>query len=657
MAGTKARMQSEAPKVERVKLPANLFITKTGIYKYRKVVPADVRHIIKKTEFKESLGGDRRLALVRHAELEAENTQLIYAARQQIDVTMPKHRPRTDAEAMAQFKKKHQGAYVELKAGPDVVMHLAGLYYMSLENDLAARRSGQDSEHFAALTTSFEWMHKMVVDAVVTGDVSGLPALMNQTLNFDHYEVLASKEEWQKMAYSYAVEIRPAVEELLRRQSGIISSPDLSKYAGKILGPAWMPEKVRLPAPEPVAPPQIYRLSDVIPHYAKYNANLAPKTRSTRLSCWNRLVEFCQDKPVADVTTADLYAFFESRLNAPDNDNWTMDTCKKAKREFETAFGLAMNQNMTHVNVAVDVRVMPNIDKEEEKQRKKPRFPFNFEKLNIFFASEWYDPDSESFRDSMKMDLSARYWVPLIGLFHGLRVREATQICVHDISSAEGHPLLTVQVELGPKASTSSNSIPARTIKNETTHRTIPVHPKLVELGFSDLVADAARRGPYAPLFPSSLPEPKDVDKRNDDTNKNDTSLWGRAFEQKFLRWVRDSLKFGRGYGFHSFRHSIEDAMRNDQLSDEGQWPAGLSDYYTGRSQPNARDEKFFKKMGSASLYGDGFNPVAAIRFINRLQYPEVTLPRPYKQWLNGRISVDERIISKLDKAYGNTWR
>ncbi|WP_143433134.1 DUF6538 domain-containing protein [Herbaspirillum camelliae] len=73
-------------------MPTNLSITKTGIYKYRKVVPADVRHIIKKAEFKESLGGDRRLALVRHAELEAETTQLIYAARQQIDVTMPKRR-------------------------------------------------------------------------------------------------------------------------------------------------------------------------------------------------------------------------------------------------------------------------------------------------------------------------------------------------------------------------------------------------------------------------------------------------------------------------------------------------------------------------------------------------------------------------------------
>ncbi|WP_309982368.1 DUF6538 domain-containing protein [Herbaspirillum seropedicae] len=68
MAGKKARKQFETPKVDRVKLPTNLSITRTGIYKYRKVVPADVRHIIKKAEFKESLGGDRRLALVRHAE-------------------------------------------------------------------------------------------------------------------------------------------------------------------------------------------------------------------------------------------------------------------------------------------------------------------------------------------------------------------------------------------------------------------------------------------------------------------------------------------------------------------------------------------------------------------------------------------------------------
>lgn len=136
-----------------------------------------------------------------------------------------------------------------------------------------------------------------------------------------------------------------------------------------------------------------------------------------------------------------------------------MSTCRKVRREFIVAFDLTMDNDLTTSNIPAELRLLPEIAPDEEEKRKKPRRLFSDQKLNVLFASEWYDPDSLAFSERMKWDLSARYWIPLIGLFHGFRIRESVQLCVCDINSSAEHPLLTIQVQRhGSRASLRSAS-------------------------------------------------------------------------------------------------------------------------------------------------------------------------------------------------------
>ena len=148
--------------------------------------------------------------------------------------------------------------------------------------------------------------------------------------------------------------------------------------------------------------------------------------------------------------------------------------------------------------------------------------------------------------------------------------REGTQLSTHDVQQL-------------------------RRLKTTATERVVPVHPKLLELGLADFVKARREEGPNALLFPSSLPNPG---------SKN--PKLGRAYEQSFLRFVRDQLGFGNGYGSHSFRHQLEDRLRNTQARD-GNWPPGLSQQYTGRKRTREVDIKVTEEQGSEAAYGIGY--------------------------------------------------
>src|SRR5690606_34571874 len=121
---------------------------------------------------------------------------------------------------------------------------------------------------------------------------------------------------------------------------------------------------------------------------------------------------------------AHIYDFMLDRLHAA-HKPWSEQRAKSfGKRTLREIFGFARTRGLMTVPNPVDaLEVFPTLSKADEASRKKPRHPFNSSQLNTFFSSEWYDPyNSNQFRGKMREDLGARYWVPLIGLFHGNRV-------------------------------------------------------------------------------------------------------------------------------------------------------------------------------------------------------------------------------------------
>jgi hypothetical protein len=228
-------------------------------------------------------------------------------------------------------------------------------------------------------------------------------------------------------------------------------------------------------------------------------------------------------------------------------------------------------------------------------------------------------------------------------MYHGLRVRETMQLRVNDFAVRAGYLLMAIQVE-DVEEDEDDQALPQRTLKNEATRREVPVHPKLIELGFTDFLDQARNHGIAAPLFPSALPE-----------RSSKAPLWGRSYEQGFLRWVRDSLGYGKGYGNHSFRHTLEDCLRNAQVVEP--WPPGLGQFYSGRTLPSDADKGLFLEMTSDRLYGNGFDPSKIMRWVERLQYGGIKLPKPFAQWLDGRPAVDIHLVALLDSQWGSNWR
>jgi len=365
-------------------------------------------------------------------------------------------------------------------------------------------------------------------------------------------------------------------------------------------------------------------LSELIPAYEAHRAGVVdPKSISKSVSIWQRLIAFMGDVPLDGVSSGDLYRFLEARLHAS-QEAWSQSYVDgHAKRALREMFALARTQGrMRGENPVERLETTPKLPKKEQQRRLKPRYPYTTQQLNVLFASDWYDPNASNWRGKMSTDLAGRYWCPAISTCHGLRVREVVQLVNSDFSFVGDVLFVRFQTDLA-EADADTASLPERKLKNASALRTVPVHPKLCSLGLPDFVRDMqARHAPGTPLFPSAIPRPG-----------GKAPLWGRSYEQAWLRYVRDELAFGHGYGNHSFRHQLEDRVRDAQAT-HGAWPAGLGEFFTGRRLPRAADRGIFREQSSAIDYGNGFMPGHIVGFVEQIDFEGVVFPPAYAEWL-----------------------
>ena len=169
-----------------------------------------------------------------------------------------------------------------------------------------------------------------------------------------------------------------------------------------------------------------------------------------------------------------------------------------------------------------------------------------------------------------------KFWVPLIGLFSGMRLGEICQLRLDDIRERQG--VLCFAVENTGETST----------KTESGERLVPIHEELLRLGVLDRVAEMARRGERR-LFPEITPRAT----ANDD--------YAATFSRWFSRY-RHALAQRPGeagqryaplakpaYVFHALRHSfITRARETPEMTDAqldrliGHKGQATRDIYTG---------------------------------------------------------------------------
>jgi integrase len=131
---------------------------------------------------------------------------------------------------------------------------------------------------------------------------------------------------------------------------------------------------------------------------------------------------------------------------------------------------------------------------------------------------------------------SGLQWVPVLCLFQGLRLAEACGLAVMDFKPVGGVDCIHVR----PDADRG------RRLKTPSAERIIPLHPKLVELGFPEFVAQQRKRG-VTPIFDDLKPGPR--------------CDYGAA-SKKLNRAIRAAGIAHRKVAFHSLRHTFTDAAR-----------------------------------------------------------------------------------------------
>lgn len=173
----------------------------------------------------------------------------------------------------------------------------------------------------------------------------------------------------------------------------------------------------------------------------------------------------------------------------------------------------------------------------EEKQK---RYPLTKEELTGFFTFEIFKEKVTKY--------PAKYWVTLLSLFHGLRVNEASSLYTADIKEEDGLHYINIEANL------TEDLELRKQLKNQASMRRVPLHSKMIELGFLDFVAESKTKR----LFPKL-----GFDK---DGNKGQTvSKW---FNYNIKAFLNDEALSEGGPVFHSLRHNFATELRRNHVPD-----------------------------------------------------------------------------------------
>lgn len=196
--------------------------------------------------------------------------------------------------------------------------------------------------------------------------------------------------------------------------------------------------------------------------------------------------------------------------------------------------GHAEKDKKIHTNPASRIKV--KIDRRNTIRR----LPYSTEDLQTIFQFPIYTE-----RDRPKAGAGeASVWLPLLALYTGARLEELGQMMIADIKQKQGIwciDMLNIEDGAGHH------------FKNDQSHRVVPIHHRLIDLGFIQYV-DGMKFSNQRKLFPllkSSV----------DQTTANYSKWWGR--------YARKHGNFGPQKVFHSFRHTAKDGFRNSGVSEE----------------------------------------------------------------------------------------
>lgn len=261
-----------------------------------------------------------------------------------------------------------------------------------------------------------------------------------------------------------------------------------------------------------------------------------------------------------------------------------------------------LNTLMAVVKWGAAEGIMPKIEIDDLKPigvkvpLKDKKLPFSDDQLTLIFSQPIYvgcKDDKLGFaKPGPNVPRRGRFWVPLIGLFSGMRESEICQLKVSDVKNTDAG-ILYFNVSVDDLD---------QSVKTESGFRSVPVHDELLKCGFAEYVEEA-RKSKAKRLFPE-LPT-------------GSTGYPGDPFS----KWFNDGFLRKAGAktdktSFHSFRHRYRDALRDALVSDE--IADALGGWKTAKS--------------TGGVYGSGYSVKVLSEHMQKIEYPNLDLSHLYEK-------------------------
>lgn len=198
-------------------------------------------------------------------------------------------------------------------------------------------------------------------------------------------------------------------------------------------------------------------------------------------------------------------------------------------------------------------------------QRRSTREDWSPEDIGKLLTAQWRSRSvtSDTYR-----------WLTAIAAYSGMRLEEICRLRPVDVVQVGSEPFIVVQEQ--PDGWSP---------KSEAGARAVPVHPRLVEIGFLDMVE--SRRADGAPRLLKGL--------RPGGTNKT----LGWEFSREFGKH-KVSAGIGSKTVFHSWRHSVSTLLRNADAGIRSEWIDAVLGHEGGEKSMGATT--YLKRIGPENL-------------------------------------------------------
>lgn len=349
---------------------------------------------------------------------------------------------------------------------------------------------------------------------------------------------------------------------------------------------------------KPLPPKAVSRtLSELITLFRaeKSQMALSPKSKGKNVARDRLFREFFgAEKPVDEISRQDVAALVDLLTHLPANaiklfpkmtameaadaakangiEPMTRLTAKGYLSSLHSLLDFAVGRGMRETNPVKGLSV--GSDGISHKDRRRA---FSPEQLKKIFAAPIYtgcvDDEYGYAKPGMNRPRRGRFWVPLLSLFHGLRLGEACQLHVADVTELEGVPVIMIRTTGEDGEDTDKR------IKTEAGERFVPLHPEIVKIGFLTYVEQMRKTGKQR-LFPEL-----EIAKS--------TGYLSDVFSKWFARFLEKAGAKRDRTSFHSFRHNFRDGLRMGRVSLEhvralGGWSSGDTEENYGNNQTAA---------------------------------------------------------------------